>query len=128
MTPLFLMLFGGGVLLANKSKKKASAYKLVETGSMGRLPTIDQPLLTMDLRRGQMIEIITASSPAYDWVSKIEGGSVKVDRHTRMQDSVTQMTTFSIKALVPGDSRIIFQKMERGEIEIAHHIGIAVIG
>jgi hypothetical protein len=128
MTPLFLMLFGGGVLLANKSKKKASAYKLVETGSMGRLPTIDQPLLTMDLRRGQMIEIITASSPAYDWVSKIEGGSVKVDRHTRMQDSVTQMTAFSIKALVPGDSRIIFQKMGRGEIEIAHHIGIAVIG
>lgn len=130
MAPFFpLMLFGGGLLLATKGgKKKVSTFKLIETGSMGRLPTIDQPLVTIDLRLRQMIEIVAAASPSSNWVQEVEGTSVKVEKHTRMQDSVTQLSTFTLKALSVGDSRIVFKKIgHEGEIAVAHHLRIAVM-
>lgn len=129
MIPLFPLVLLSGLFLATKpSKKKASAFQLVQTGSIARLPLQGQQSITIDLRVGQMLDLVAASSPSSNWIAEIEGGSVKVDKSVRMQDAVTQQVTFSIKALSLGDSKIVFKKYGReGDAVEARHLRIAVM-
>ena len=128
-----LVLGSLGFFATKRSKKSApkksrySNFKVIESGSVMRLPKVPSPALSMKLKVGEAIRIETMDSRAVIWKVTRLGMSVRMDRGMRQQDSLTSIITFTFNAVEAGTTLATFEKVNRrGETTESRRLEINV--